>query len=361
LTYRSIKEKYRETLAEADSFKLRLEDAQKAVAEAESRVEQMQERYEEASKSNLDLQLALDELRDEVANRSTESEARQRDEALFDNKEALQKLQETLEIERAEHAREIEMATFVLTKDLGEARGRITDLEEQVGGLRQVSKHLQLAEDKIHRLRADRDDLRLSLNHVNREQRFASQAADAHRQALDLARSELDAKNATLETLDKEYADASARFGQVSTKLESDLAQATEARAALVDRVQNMEEKLKASLAEHQEQASSLVSELALARSKASRAEAELSALRRANMDLEVRHDRAQAILEAKRDAEARAESEAQGESATDRPANGSRHQRRRSGVPNVTTELIEALKIEKADLLGRVSRRDGE
>lgn len=359
--YRAVKDKYR---VEIDGLKLRLVDAQKSLEDAEARVEVEQERFQEAFNAKLELEASLAEAREEIANRSTESDARLRDEELFDQKEILAELRKTLEDERAEHVKEKEMATFILTQDLDEARSKLVGLEKDVQALEIGKKHLRLAEDKIMRLRAERDDLRNSLSFVNHEQRFTSQEATKHRQALDVARVLLEKQSASLATLESEQVIA----GHTSSKLESDLAEATTSRDALMGQVQEIEAKLKASMEEHAvqaEQSGDLVSILALAQSKASRAEGELAQLRKACKELEERHDRAQALLEAKREVGILEESNGANRSASpiseERPGSAFGHRSKRSGISTSMMDMIEGLKVDKADLAGRLSRRDGE
>lgn len=324
----------------------------------------MQEQFQEAFKAKLDLEASLSEAREEIANRSTESDARHRDEELFDHKEVVEKLQVKLDSERAEHAKEMESATFVLTKDLEEARAEVSSLTLSTKAAEQAKKNLRLAEEKIMRLRAERDDLRTSFSFVTHEQRFTSQEAVKHRQALDAARALLDSRSQALAVLEKEHAETE----QVSSRMESELAEATSSRDALMDKVAELETKLKGSMEEHAvqaEQSGDLVSRLALAQSKASRAEAELAKSRKACKELEDRLDRVQARLDAKREMDMVAESFGSPISnrinGDERPGSSLGHRRRRSGVASSMMDMIEELKVEKADLVGRISRRDGK
>ena len=378
--YRTIKDRLREAKTEAESLRLRLEDAKGSLGTSKQLAEEMQEKYEEASKSRWDLEAIVTELRETMGNRSTESEARNRDETLFDHKDEIARIQKTLDEEREEHGKGLEMATFVISQDLEEARTRIVELEEQNGALGNASsveqsKQLELLYCKIERLRTERDELRVSLNFVNHEHRFAGQAADAATssavEALQKARVELENQTALFNSLQSEHALAQDSFIELSMRLqgastdkndlankvrtlETTLHDAATSRDHLSQKVAELENKLSTSMEEHRHQAAQsgdLVSEFALARSRASRAEAEMSALLKANKELEVRVDRNQALLDARANI---------GTEDEERPSSRASRSRTRFGLQNVSTGL-ENLKVEKADLLGRIQRRDGE
>ena len=351
---RNAKEKHRETVAETETLRLQLEDAQK-------RVEEMEDRFEESLKKQLDTENALNEVREEFANRSTDSEARQRDEQLFDHKEAVERLQQVLDKERAEHATVVEAAVLVLSKDLEESRERINRLEKELEGASSSSKNLKLAENKIHRLRAERDELRTSLHFVNHEQRFTNKEVETHQLSLRTARDALDKQTITLAILQQQYLES----GETSTQLKTDLVEATAARDGLLMQVARLETELQAKISdcrEQEAQSGSLASDWALAKSRAERANAELVELRRVNRELEVQYDRAQATLEAKMQTQAIHEAE-DTTAGPQRPASTEgRRVRRISGLqsaPSMASDQLEKLKIAHADTVGRLKRRD--
>jgi len=365
LTCRNAKEKHREAIAEAESLRLQLEDAQSALSEAQRRTDGMQESLEETLKDKFVIENTLNELRAEIANRSTDSEARQRDEELFDQKEAVERLQQVLDTERAEHAKEIEAAAFILSKDLEESRKRVANLEKEIDRASSNAKHLKLAEDKIHRLRAERDELRISLHFVNHEQRFTSKEVESHRLALNTAREDFDKQTNSLADLQRQYDEANERSGEISTQLQHDLTQATAARDALSQQISELEVELEARLAdcrEQEAQSGALASDRALAKSQAERANAEVAGLRRANRDLEVRHDRLQALLEAKMETDSRRQAE-EASAVPERPGSiDGRRVRRISGLssaPSPASDQLEKLKVAHADTVGRLKRRD--
>ena len=332
-----------------------MSDAQAELGEANVKADERQDQFEEMLKAKLELETALTEAQQIAADRSTDSEARQRDEDLFNAKEKVAQLETSLTAEREEHAKELENATFVLKKDLEEAQARMAGVEMELGGAKAGAESIVLMKDKIARLRKERDELRISLNFINHEQRFNLEAANANRAALDSARIQLDEKTQDLDRLQRQHSESET----ASTQLEADLKDAAMSRDTLSQQVQELESRLQDSMQEHRlqaEQSGSLVSELALARSKASRAESEMMILRKANHDFEVRVDRLQATLDAKLETAALAESTANQEG--DRPGSSLGHRRRRSGLP-ASLDVLENLKVERADLLGRLSRRD--
>jgi len=326
----------------------------------------MQERFEETLKNHLDTENTLNDLRGEYANRSTDSEARQRDEELFDQKEAAQKLREAFEVEQAEHAREVDAAALTYAKNLEESRGRVAQLENDLASTLSSATNLKLAEDKIHRLRAERDELRISLHFVNHEQRFTSKEVEDHRVALQSARVDFGKQTTLLSNLQRQHDETTERSGEMSAKLKDDLHEATIARDTLSSRINELEIELEARLAdcrEQEAQAGALASDWTIAKSQADRYQAEVAELRRANRDLKVHYDRTRATLEAKLDTDARREAEDNTSTAERSAPTEDRRVRRISGLSYASSspasDQLEKLKVSHAELMGRLKRRD--
>ncbi|ORX40644.1 hypothetical protein BD324DRAFT_678089 [Kockovaella imperatae] len=364
-----------ESQGRCEALQTELEDAKHELQVTSAHADEMQEQYESCAKSKLDLEQTLADLRETVANRSTESQAQDRVAEIFDHKEKIQMLTDRL--------RDSEKA-------LGTARSRIADLEtsrprDHAPG---SSREILLLQDKVGRLRTERDELRLNLSFVQHEHRFARDAVEASKatavaelkstradlqERLDAisglerqhaaAKEALDSVTSRLDGVTGSYAAASAEKDELAAKvtsLESNLGEASSFRDALLARVEELDKQLSERLEEAQVQ--HLINEVALAQHKASKAEMEVYSLRKANKEYEERVDSLQGQLEATREV-----SSDQPTSRADRPPSRSErpasrssmggHVRRISGV--YTGETIESLRAERADLQSRVLSRN--
>lgn len=355
---RSVKEKYKEAIIERDGIQLRLADAQDQLAAVQAQADGMQDKYEEASKARLDAETALEQLREQVANRSTESQARERDLELVNQRAEAEQLNHALDALRNEHEKELELAAFAAERDLQAANAQLLALQDKVEASIEAKRNLAAASDKIRQLRAERDQLRTTLHFVNHEQRFTSEEAATHRTALEAARTDLEERSNAICKLQSEYDDAKTTHGHVSAELEADLAHAQAARDASVQQVSDLELRLQ----DESKQAISLVNDLRGARDRALHAEIELSKMSKVYKQMEADYDLLKLQLDAKLEAAVKAEREAPAvcESPKSTMSEGTR-QRRVSGLPSPSWDMVVKLKEANASFRDRVERRDGK
>ena len=370
---------------QVEALRTELADLNQRLRRAVEQADGMQEKYERCARQKLDLEKDLAELQAIMADRSTASEGQDRMAEIFDQKEEIQHL--TAKLQGSE-------------RSLSLARMRITELEASIAVLTPLpsscgSREVVLLQDKIQRLRSERDELRLSFSYVQHEHRFARDAAEADRisavEDLQRARSELEVKLEAISTLRAEHAAAKDALDTVTTRLEGvngsfasasaekndladkvthlevDLREATSSRDQLLSRVDELDKRLAERLEDSQVQ--HLISEVAMAQHKASKAEREMFSLLKANKEYESRIDRLQEQLEAT--IEVRPASTDRPPSRADRPPSradrpssrgsivGGGHIRRISQV--YSGETVDTLRIEKTDLLGRVQNRESE
>ncbi|WRT70291.1 uncharacterized protein IL334_007289 [Kwoniella shivajii] len=179
------------------AIQLKLDDKIAELAVSTASQDEVQTRFEEAVKSLVQVQAKLTELEDAQSDRSTESEAREKDEELFQVQEEKSKLERELQIAKGEYEKELASSTFKFEQDLLESQKRVDKLEHQVTDLQSAlssaqqpksfSKHekdvvLRL-EQKIGQLRSERDDLRHNLSFVQNERHFAIRAALSEKEA----------------------------------------------------------------------------------------------------------------------------------------------------------------------------------
>lgn len=220
-----------------------MDDKESDLMSATARAEDLQNQNEEAVKAKIELEDRVIELEETLADRSTESEARQRDEEFFQFKEEAESSQKALFAERERHRSEIEAIDFAKTKDADEARqqietleGKIAELEQRIAELQSalvtasrsvensekqcvalksaldasrpstipVSSNVRNYVAKIDALRLERDQARQSLSFVEHEQRFAMQDRASTSAELQRARSELNLKTSAVDALQVE-------------------------------------------------------------------------------------------------------------------------------------------------------------
>ncbi|EIW72223.1 hypothetical protein TREMEDRAFT_58384 [Tremella mesenterica DSM 1558] len=283
--------------AHASSLQLRLEDSQLALNKQREFSEEMQERWEHIAAEKIDLECRIEQLEKEArqaeeaaADRSTLSEARERDVELLRMKDQVDDLRRAKESEKEEYEKLLAAVEFAQAQDNKHSSSKIAELEEQISRLEvsatQVShmqskidelesqihsqmsntnpisnnsrenQHIGLLHAKIERLRKERDELRQSMSFAQHERQFALSAAEADRRsaldALDLARAELQTKIAEVSQLQKDEVSLRLRIDEVCEKLESvsvSFAAASDEKNNLIDRNAELERQLQS--AEH--------------------------------------------------------------------------------------------------------------
>ena len=386
---RSLSQQLDYAKADVCSLCLKIEDVQTALTTASSFADDLQNQYEEVSAAKLKLEDELTKVQENLADRSTDSEAQQRNEQLFQLKDHLQNLQQKMGEERLQHEKEIEATAFGGQQDLVEARtrsaeltARVSELQSalasaQAGRKREDSGSVGLLHVKIQQLRAERDDLRRSKSFGEHEHHFALKAAEADRasalEELQIVRSELRQKTTAHDNLEVETTGLRDRLQHISARLESvaaSFATASSEKNDLADRVAQLELELGHAMAArddleskvaqaieqevasheahrtHNKQLVDLASRLAMEQSDRSKAQNELFMSNRARSDLEARVDQLRSKID-----------ELQAAQADANPSVASSGQVE-SQSPLPSTTLIQELQAEKADLQGRLQRR---
>ncbi|KAK8853159.1 hypothetical protein IAR55_003860 [Kwoniella newhampshirensis] len=247
--------------ADLSSLRIQLDDKTAELVVSASSADEVQSRFEEAVKTINTLQGRVAQLEDLQADRSTESEARERDEQLFQIQEEKRNLQETLSAVQKEYEAELASITFKSEQDIAEAQKRVAILEKQVSDLQaslasaakdvQVSENQQEVrrlEDKIGRLRAERDDLRHNVSFVQNERHFAIRAANEERESaieeVRKARDELKQRNSTYENLQMLVEELRKDLEEQTSRVGKTAADADSEKLDLVTKVTNLESEL---------------------------------------------------------------------------------------------------------------------
>jgi chromosome segregation ATPase len=273
--------------SEVDTYKHRLQDSETNLVSVGAVIDGLQERLEVLLAEKLKVEDELRSVQEEIGNRSTESEARARDEELFQLKEELDGYKESM----ANTRKELEGRIFVKDKDIEEARASVATLQSTIANLenanrRAETRHVHLLHDKIGRLRSERDELRVSLNFIQHEHRFARQALESDKL---VAVGELqDVKNVVrekTESLERALLD----LGRV-VQLEDELRDAITLRDELALQEEKNKETLKSNQAQLRSNAlelGTLANHLALSSYEASKAQSEKAQLQKTARDLE--------------------------------------------------------------------------
>lgn len=331
-----------------------------------------------------------------MADRSTASEARVKDEELFELKESLETLTQQMELLKQDHQGEVDSATFLREQDKleyntksAELVERIEHLEAQLRSTEQElasskstleatynqlarltqlpstphknlteldnEKHLALMHSKIEKLRSERDELRQNLSYLAHENRFALRAAVADKQsaAEETAelRIELQTKLESCERLQGEVTEVQERLVQINGTLsdvEASFASASCDKHDLVDKVAQLEsdlDKIRKERDEMEESTRGLVSNLTWSKSRVQKLEKELAESARNEKQLEQRMD--QLKSERATASDHRAEDEEEGSKS-----------RTVSAPANLDSDRWQS---EVADWKARVGRRDRE
>ncbi|WWC94764.1 hypothetical protein V866_001613 [Kwoniella sp. B9012] len=241
---------------DVSSLQIKLDDKISELAVSTASHEKIQDLFDEAMKSLGEVQAKLSEAEEAQADRSTATEARHKDEELFQLKEEKAQLSQTLQSAKEEFQEELAAATFKGEQDLLEAQGRVQKLEKQVEDLQSAlssvhhskssitsdSETVHRLEQKISQLRSERDDLRHNLSFVQNERHFAIRAANTDKEvALEDSRKvkdELKQSNMACERLRVDLEEAKIRLAENARKVnEKD----DEEKQQLVERVSSLE------------------------------------------------------------------------------------------------------------------------
>ncbi|WWC91650.1 uncharacterized protein L201_006596 [Kwoniella dendrophila CBS 6074] len=196
-TIQSLTDEVSDLKADVSLLQIKLDDKIAELAVSTSTSDKFQIQFEEAIRSYNEAQAKVTELEEAQADRSTEGEARGKDEELFQLKEEKQHLAEALAVAKAEYETESASNTFKIEQDLLEAQKKISSLEKQIQDLQSAlsiaqsqrpSKSIDTEtynrmEQKIIQLRSERDDLRHNLSFVQNERQFAIRAATSDKDA----------------------------------------------------------------------------------------------------------------------------------------------------------------------------------
>ena len=188
--------------------------------------EKLKDVLQTTAAENARLESRISDLEDNLANRSTETEAQHRQEEVFQLKDDLEaaqrdkrKMQATerqqmdeIEAKQAEIAdlqakvEQLEQSIEALTAQLVEAKAT-PPIEVNIAPSPAVEpSHVQLLHAKIERLRVERDELQQTMSFVKHEHRFALQASEAD-------------KASTAEKLQKAQHEVKHKEGELSRKL----------------------------------------------------------------------------------------------------------------------------------------------
>jgi chromosome segregation ATPase len=400
---RSATNSIKEEEATSEARRIELGDAKNQLEQATTRADDLDERFRNAGTRIFELEALLAETQETLANRSTESEARGKDEALFELKEKVEQLQQTLQQTKAEHEKDVSSVEFLRAQDSREATARARQLQQRISELEQrvkqvgaelaekelaegyerriaelqalppsptstvpesnveqeETKHIALMHAKIEKLRVERDDLRQKVSYLTHESRFALRAAEEDKASamedLQRARIDLKQKAAAHEAARTEAAGLQERLSTMTSRLESaeaSFAAASTDKHDLADKVAHLELDLSRSQKERAEvdgTVALLLSRHARAELERDRARGDFSKAAKEQQRLEARIDRLQS---------ARENAGESGDQAEDGEAIEGARSRKTSGTSSVAD--TEDHKQQVDDLRGRVERRDG-
>ena len=256
----ALQEQLNDVGMHVEDLRLKLEDARTALITAGSFSESLQSRYEEVSAEKIKLEDEVTKVRMALSNRSTDSEACQRDEQLFQLKDELRNMQERFVEAQHQSEKELSVMQFAKEQDEAEAATRATELEahkvrlqgmlssamqSQSGG---SSKEDNTLEVKIQQLRGDRDELRSEKAFLQHEFYFALKAAEADRTSAleDLQQIRTEMQQATTAQHDRsvETQGLHERLQVISIRLDSvtaSFATATNEKQDLADRLEQLQ------------------------------------------------------------------------------------------------------------------------
>lgn len=259
--------------AELDVLRIQLSDITSKEASARADIESVQDQLHAAVNDKTKIENELNDLRTSMADRSTESEAENRNgEVLTLQSELVSARRDAEERERALEL-EIDGLKFIKEKeaesaerkisalqsqsskaqmavqdlesklqakisgleaDLETSRTRVQALEAEIATMTETAKvasrptptpeRLGLLYAKIQSLRAERDDLRNALSFAQNESRFTIRGVEADKQAaieeLEAVKSDLNQQMATHKSLEQEVSSIRTQLGEKEVKLE---------------------------------------------------------------------------------------------------------------------------------------------
>nr|XP_019003311.1 uncharacterized protein I203_04349 [Kwoniella mangroviensis CBS 8507]OCF66772.1 hypothetical protein I203_04349 [Kwoniella mangroviensis CBS 8507] len=255
-TIQSLNDELDDLRMDVSSLQIKLDDKIAELAVSTMSHDKLQDLFDEAMKSLGEVQAKLSEAEEAQADRSTATEARHKDEELFQLKEEKAQLSQMLQSATEEFQEELAAVTFKGEQDLLEAQGRVQKLEKQVEDLQSDlsslhnskssitsdSETVHRLEQKISQLRSERDDLRHNLSFVQNERHFAIRAANTDKEAaledVRKVKDEIKQSNMACERLRVELEEAKIRLAENASKVnEID----DEERQQLVERVSSLE------------------------------------------------------------------------------------------------------------------------
>jgi chromosome segregation ATPase len=259
--------------AELDVLRIQLVDITSKEVGARAEIDSIQDQLLAAVREKTQIEDELTDLRSTLADRSTESEAENRNGEILVLRTELDSTRRHAEDREQALEQEIEGLKFIKAKDAEKAEKRITDLQAQLSKARvavqEVESRLQarvseleaesevtgtrvqalqaematmaeaakaaprptsspdrlgLLYSKISSLRAERDELRHSLSFAQNESRFTIRAAEADRESakeeLEAVKSDLNNQLAVHDTLEQEVSSIRTQLSEKEIKLE---------------------------------------------------------------------------------------------------------------------------------------------
>jgi chromosome segregation ATPase len=234
---RTLQKKLTETEGNIVAAKLDLTETCAALDKGAEELTLLEAHRDDLLKQNGVYTSELATLQDAMADRSTISDARERDVALFRQEEEVKALQAqlaTLSAERAEDGSVASFETAQLQIAKTELEARVLELSNEVSVLQKQLSALRVDSTPvdtdtevdrlliaIERLRKERDELRQSLNFANHDKDFALKASSAHKisalNELDLVKERLQVAVDAQKTLTEELEVRSTRVTELET------------------------------------------------------------------------------------------------------------------------------------------------
>ncbi|WVQ84313.1 hypothetical protein IAT38_006465 [Cryptococcus sp. DSM 104549] len=237
---RMIERKVRHLEADVESLRSQLDDKIAELAVSTSASRDVQANYAAACKIVDDLQARITELEAAQASQPSESETKERDDLVARLAEEKKGLEEALEAAKRQHEKSLAAASARSESAVTEAQKRVQELDSQVAALQSslVSAHKQRPsaddsevrklEEKIERLRIERDELRHNISFVQNERHFAVRAANSDRESaieeVQRAREELKHRAVACEKLEGELEEVKKGLEERQNRLDDKVA-----------------------------------------------------------------------------------------------------------------------------------------
>ena len=289
--------------AELDVLRINLADVTAREASTRAEVEAVQDQLHTAVREKTHIENELTDLRSSLADRSTESEAENRNGELVVLQSVLDSARRSAEERERNLEEEMDGLKFVANKDAETARGKIKSLQKQlvkaqdcvhevqtqlqarisaleadlkvsqtrvqaleaeIASMTEAAKsaprtstpdRLGLLYSKIQSLRAERDDLRHSLSFAQNESRFTIRAAEADRvsaiEELEAVKTDLNQQMTVHQSLEQEVLSIRKQLSEKEIKLEEVRMETTGANdKASADRIAHFETEVVSAKAE---------------------------------------------------------------------------------------------------------------